>query len=229
MSLVSRGRTCLPRVSSRSQFSTMLSSLRGRDFPHRSVVLSVFSASLFYSFFRRYQQLSRHRRHVPVFGSTRATFIAPVSTSSSNTLHLYRTRTAHSQTFFLPSCYFSTPPTTTSESKDAPGPHTIPTPHKAKVELRPGPMKPPIAPSSSQSSKTKKFLTAGRSPQPHTASSTAKPSNIVAETMKEDMKQAYIHGVLARPPPGAGKIATLWHQAKELFVGDFVQNESVGA
>lgn len=37
--------------------------------------------------------------------------------------------------------------------------------------------------------------------------------------MKEDMKQAYIHGVLARPPPGAGKVATLWHQAKELFVG----------
>jgi len=35
--------------------------------------------------------------------------------------------------------------------------------------------------------------------------------------MKEDMKQAYIHGVLARPPPGAGKVATLWHQAKELF------------
>jgi len=35
--------------------------------------------------------------------------------------------------------------------------------------------------------------------------------------MKEDLKQAYIHGVLARPPPNAGKIATLWHQAKELF------------
>jgi hypothetical protein len=37
--------------------------------------------------------------------------------------------------------------------------------------------------------------------------------------MKEDMKQAYIHGILSRPPPGAGKVATLWHQAKELFVG----------
>ena len=36
--------------------------------------------------------------------------------------------------------------------------------------------------------------------------------------MKEDLKQAYIHGVLARPPPDAGKVATLWHQAKELFV-----------
>lgn len=42
--------------------------------------------------------------------------------------------------------------------------------------------------------------------------------------MKEDMKQAYIHGILSRPPPGAGKVATLWHQAKELFVGfPFIQ------
>jgi hypothetical protein len=199
----------------------MLSPLRGKGLPHRSVVPFVFSTSLFYSFFRRYHQLSRHRRHVPVFGSTRATFIAPISTSSSNALHLIpsRRRIAHSQTF-LPSCSFSTPPTTTSESKDAPSPHTIhPTPHKAKVELRPGPIKPPIAPSSSQSSKTKKSPTTDPSSQPHLTSSTSKPSNIVAETMKEDMKQAYIHGVLARPPQGAGKVATLWHQAKELFVG----------
>jgi hypothetical protein len=198
----------------------MLNPLRGKDLPHRSVVPFVFSTPISYSFFRRYHQLSRHRRHVPVFGSTRATFIAPISTPSSNALHLYRRRTTHSQTFFLPLCSFSTPPTTTSESKDAPGPHTIhPTPHKAKVELRPGPVKPPIAPSSSQSSKSKKISTTNTSPQPHLTSSTAKPSNIVAETMKEDMKQAYIHGVLARPPPGAGKVATLWHQAKELFVG----------
>jgi LETM1 and EF-hand domain-containing protein 1, mitochondrial len=155
-----------------------------------------------------------------VFGSTRATFIAPISTSPNNALHLYRRRTTHSQTFFLPSCSFSTPPATTSESKDAPSPPTIPpTPHKAKVELRPGPIKPPIAPSGSQSSKTKKIPTTNPSPQPHPTSSTAKPSNIIAETMKEDMKQAYIHGILSRPPPGAGKVATLWHQAKELFVG----------
>ena len=197
----------------------MLSPLRGNGLPHRSVIPFVFSTSLFYSFFLRYHQLSRHRRHVPVFSSTRVTFIAPISTSSSNALHLYRRKTTHSQKFFLPSCFFSTPPTTTSESKDAPSPHTIhPTPHKAKVELRPGPIKPPIAPSSSQSS-NKKIPTTNSSPQPHPTPSTAKPSNIIAETMKEDMKQAYIHGILARPPPGAGKLATLWHQAKELFVG----------
>ena len=203
----------------------MLSPLRGKDLPHRFVVPFVFSMYFFLLyFFRRYHQLSRHRRHVPVFGSTRATFIAPISTSSSNAIYLYRRRTTHSQKFFLPSCSFSTPPTTTSESKDAPTPHTIhpsphAAPHKAKVELRPGPIKPPIVPSSSQPSKTKKSLTTNPSPQPHSTSSTVKPSNIVAETMKEDMKQAYIHGVLARPPPGAGKVATLWHQAKQLFVG----------
>jgi len=209
-----------PRVPSSEQFSTMLSPLRGKGLSHRSVVPSVLFISLFYSFFRRYHQLSRHRRHVSEFGSTRATLIAPISTSSSNALHLYRRRTTHSQTFLLPSRSFSTPPTTTSEPKDAPSPHTIhPAPHKAKVELRPGPIKQPIAPSSSQSSKSKKIPTTNPSPQPHPTSSIAKPSNIIAETMKEDMKQAYIHGILARPPPGAGKVATLWHQAKELFVG----------
>ncbi len=36
--------------------------------------------------------------------------------------------------------------------------------------------------------------------------------------MKEDLEQAQSHGVLARPPPDAGKFATFWHQAKELFV-----------
>ena len=193
----------------------MLSPLRGKGVPHRSAE-PFFSTSHFYLFFRRYHQLSRHRRHVPVFGSTRATFIAPMSTSSSSALHSYRRKII----FFLPSCSFSSPPTTNPESKDAPSPQTIPAaPHKAKVELRPGPIKPPIAPSSSQSSKTKKIPTTITSPQPHPASSTAKPSNTVAENKKEDLKQAYIHGVLARPPPGAGRVATFWHQAKELFVG----------
>jgi hypothetical protein len=35
---------------------------------------------------------------------------------------------------------------------------------------------------------------------------------------KGDMKYAYIHGILARPPPDAGRLARLWYQAKELFV-----------
>lgn len=181
----------------------------------------------FIPLFCRYHQLSRNRRHGPAFDSARAAFIAPISTSSSNALHLYRLTTTHSQTFFLPACSFSTPPTSTSESKDASSPSAIPpAPLKAKVELRPGPIKPPIAPSSSQPIKTKKLLAANPSPQPQPTSSTAKPSNLIVEAMKEDLKQAYIHGVLARPPPGAGKVATLWHQAKELFVSSFFFTQS---
>jgi LETM1 and EF-hand domain-containing protein 1, mitochondrial len=154
-----------------------------------------------------------------MFGSIRVTFIAPISTSSSNALHLYRKTITYSQTISLPACSFSTPPATTSESKDSSDPHTIPpAPLKPKVELRPGPIKPPIAPSDSRSLRTEKLPATNPSPHLQPTSSTAKPSNIVVEAMKEDLKQAYIHGVLARPPPGAGKVATLWHQAKELFV-----------
>jgi len=35
--------------------------------------------------------------------------------------------------------------------------------------------------------------------------------------MEEDTKRANIHGVLAPAPLGAGKVATFWHHAKELF------------
>ena len=152
-----------------------------------------------------------------MLGVVRSTSTARISTSSSNALNSLR-RSTYSQTFFLPACSFSTPPTTPSVSKDASTPHSIPlTPVKPKVELRPGPIKPPIATSNSQNPRTKKHPTT-KSSQPQSTSSTTKPSGTIAETLKEDLKQAYIHGILARPPPDAGKVATLWHQAKELFV-----------
>ncbi|KAI0001290.1 hypothetical protein BJV74DRAFT_766424 [Russula compacta] len=151
-----------------------------------------------------------------MFGVVRSTSTARISSSSSNALNSHR-RSTYSQTFFLPACSFSTPPTTTSESKDPSTPHPIPlTPVKPKVELRPGPIKLPIAPSNSQTPRTKKLPTT-KSSQLQSTSSTTKPSGTIAETLKEDLKQAYIHGVLARPPPDAGKVATLWHQVKELF------------
>jgi len=154
-----------------------------------------------------------------MFGPTHSSFISRTSTASSNKLHLYRATTNSSQIFVLPARFFSTPPTTTSKSKDASDAHTIaPSPVKAKVELRPGPIKPPITPSSPHLLKTKKLPATNPPPQPQSTSSTTIPSNAIAETMKEDLKQAYIHGVLARPPPSAGKVATLWHKAKELFV-----------
>lgn len=169
--------------------------------------------------FCRHHQFFGHRRHAHMFGPTHTSFISRTSASSSNTLHFYRRTTNSSRIFFLPAQFFSTPPTTTSKSKDASDAHTIaPSPVKAKVELRPGPIKPPITPSSPHLPKTKKLSATNPPPQPQSTSSTATPSNAIAETMKEDLKQAYIHGVLARPPLNAGKVATLWHKAKELFV-----------
>src|SRR5216683_2467018 len=152
-----------------------------------------------------------------MFSTTRSTVIS--RTSSTTALQLHRRTTVYSEAFFLPARSFSTPPTTTSKSKDASSPHTIaPSPTKAKVELRPGPIKPPITTSSSHSPKSKKVPTTNPSPQLQSTPSTATPSGTIAELMQEDLKKAYIHGVLARPPPNAGKVATLWHKAKELFV-----------
>ncbi|KAI9511142.1 hypothetical protein F5148DRAFT_402926 [Russula earlei] len=169
---------------------------------------------------RYHHHLSHHRRH-DLFGTTsRIASVACISTLSSHPLHLHRKSPTYSQTILLPACFFSTPTATTPESKDASSPLTIPHAHiKAKVELRPGPIKPPIASSNSQSSRAKRLPTMSSSSQPQfqSTSSTGRLSNTVSETMKEDLKQAYIHGVLPRPPPGAGKVATLWHQAKQLF------------
>ena len=169
--------------------------------------------------FCRHHQFFRHRRHAHMFRPTHSTFISRPPTSSSVTPHLYRRITNSPQDLLLTARFFSTPPITTSKSKDASDAHTIaPSPVKAKVELRPGPIKPPISPSSAHLPKAKKLPATNPPLQSQSTSSTTTPPNAIAETMKEDLKQAYIHGVLARPPPNAGKIATLWHKAKELFV-----------
>ena len=186
--------------------------------PGQCLIYCPQTVSYFLSFCRHHQ-FFRHRRHAHMFGPTHTNFISRPPTSSSNTHHLYRRTTNPSQDFFLPTRFFSTPPTTTSKSKDASDAHTIaPSPVKAKVELRPGPIKPPITPSGAHLPKTKKLPPTNSPPQPQSTSSTTTSPNAIAETKKEDLKQAYIHGVLARPPPNAGKVATLWHKAKELFV-----------
>ncbi|KAH9176773.1 hypothetical protein EDB89DRAFT_1939827 [Lactarius sanguifluus] len=137
-------------------------------------------------------QLSRNR-HASIVRSVHGTSV---------TFH-----TPSSHPCFLPSRFLSTPSSTTSKSsKDEPTAHTPipPAPHKTKVELRPGPIK-PLTPQTTNVSPL----------QP--TSPTAARTESISEAVKEDFKQAYIHGVLARPPPNAGKIATLWHQVKELF------------
>ena len=122
-------------------------------------------------------------------------------------------------TQFLPTRFLSIPSSATSKSsKDGPCAHAIPpAPHTTKVELRPGPVKLPITPSGSHVEKVKQAPTKNVSSLRPTSPTPARTES-VAETVKEDLKQAYIHGVLARPPPDAGKITRLWHQVKELFV-----------
>ncbi|KAH9978978.1 hypothetical protein BGW80DRAFT_708454 [Lactifluus volemus] len=162
----------------------------------------------------------RLSQHVHVKGLVRTTFVASNSASLSKvTIHLSRRTTyPYPQPLLLSARSLSTPPSTTTKSKDASTTHTIlPIPPKHKVELRPGPVKPPIAPSNPHSPKLKELSSTNTSPQLQSTSSTAKSSETISETMREDMKYAYIHGILARPPPNAGKLARLWHQAKELF------------
>ena len=158
-------------------------------------------------------QLSCTRHASSVVRTVRGTSVTP------NTLRLRR-KSIYQYPYFLPTRSLSTPSSTTSKSsKDEPSVHTIPPAlHKTKVELRPGPIKPLTAPSGSHAEKTKQGPTKIASSLQHT-SPTAARTESVAETVKEDFKQAYIHGVLAPPPPDAGKIAKLWHQVKELFVG----------
>ena len=155
--------------------------------------------------------------------------VARKSTSSSRGIfHLYQ-RTTYPQYFFLPARSFSTPPSTTSKSKDTSGVHTIPPPSvKHKVELRPGPKKPALSPSSSHTPKVKQLPSTNPSPPLQSTPIAANPSDSIVETVKEDLKHAYIHGVLARPPPNAGKLAILWHQAKELFVR-WIGSHCIGA
>ncbi|KAI0256312.1 hypothetical protein BJV78DRAFT_1358280 [Lactifluus subvellereus] len=163
-------------------------------------------------------QLSPHRHHVYVVGNISSMSVARKSTSSSRAiLHLCQ-RATYPQSFVLPTRSFSTPPSTTSKSKDTSSVHTIPPPSvKHKVELRPGPKKPPLTPSSSHTPKVKQLPTTNPSPPLQSTPIATKPSDSLVKTVKEDLKHAYIHGVLARPPPDAGRLATLWHQAKELF------------
>jgi LETM1 and EF-hand domain-containing protein 1, mitochondrial len=140
--------------------------------------------------------------------------------STSSIIFHWSKKSTYPQPFFLPSRSFTVPPSTkTTNTKDASTPHTIPpAPPKPKVELRPSPVKPTLAPSSSRSPKLKQQPTTNASPPLQSTSFTAKSSGTIAETVKEDLNYAYTHGVLARPPQDAGKLATLWHQVKELFV-----------
>ncbi|KAI0268797.1 hypothetical protein BC834DRAFT_867242 [Gloeopeniophorella convolvens] len=158
--------------------------------------------------------LSRHRHHVLKPGGIRkasTTFI-----SSSNAISFHQ-RTSHLYLRPPSARSLSTPASSTSPSKDTADAHTVPLSRKAKVELRPGPIKPPATGTSSRLATAKQSSATDTVTTLQASSSKAKLSGSLTETVKEDFKQAYIHGVLSPPPSDAGKIAKLWHQAKELF------------
>ncbi|KAL7281191.1 hypothetical protein ACG7TL_004499 [Trametes sanguinea] len=119
------------------------------------------------------------------------------------------------------------PPIVESSSKEVP--HVVPnsSTRKAKVELRPGPVKPPKAtsdatpasalPSSSSSSPEQSSATSHPSAGSSHSGGSANPVHTVIEVAKEDYQEASKHGILAPPPPNASWAGKLFHQAKELF------------
>ncbi|KAI0644652.1 hypothetical protein C8Q79DRAFT_1104954 [Trametes meyenii] len=119
------------------------------------------------------------------------------------------------------------PPTTSSPSKDAPPTISGSTPRKPKVELRPGPVKPPkvssettpapvsLAPSTSASEHAPATAHSSAEGSAHPHSTT--PVSHVIEVAKEDYQEASKHGILTPPPANASWAGRLFHQAKELF------------
>lgn len=103
---------------------------------------------------------------------------------------------------------------------------------KGKVELRPAPVKPKpsdVFPKSPSSPKEQAQKAENASATPVSAEVREAATNKgetkplphregVIESARHDFESASSHGILAPPPPGAGKIKTLVHQAKEFFV-----------
>ncbi|KAI0093294.1 hypothetical protein BDY19DRAFT_419586 [Irpex rosettiformis] len=134
----------------------------------------------------------------------------PLSYSTSHYYRLYST---------------SPPPvdktTTTSTTSDSSLP--LQQQKSRRIELRPGPVKPHITgvavPTRTATSKTNKAL-AERATKDSTvpaASGSATSEDGVISSAKHDLEEAAQHGILVPPPPNAGVVARLFHQAKELF------------
>lgn len=70
---------------------------------------------------------------------------------------------------------------------------------------------------------TSKANNASTEPAKKEATPTTTSESVTAEegiisSAKHDLEEAAQHGILAPPPPNAGTIHKLYHQAKELFV-----------
>ncbi|KDQ57737.1 hypothetical protein JAAARDRAFT_178155 [Jaapia argillacea MUCL 33604] len=103
-------------------------------------------------------------------------------------------------------------------STSKPSETTLPPPqppaHKPKVELRPAPIKP------SKASLSVKPADQGAKASPPTVLSKEQPSpgtTVLREANKKDMEDAQKHGILAPPPPDAGRVGQMWHNLKQYF------------
>ncbi|THH05464.1 hypothetical protein EW146_g9895 [Bondarzewia mesenterica] len=93
---------------------------------------------------------------------------------------------------------------------------------KLKVDLRPGPVKPPAKSSArlqdaAATSSASKSSTSSKKSTTAPASSTQGSSQSLLETTKQDLVDAHVHGIIPPPPPGANRIEKVWHQVKEFF------------
>ncbi|KAI0344833.1 hypothetical protein BDW22DRAFT_1355001 [Trametopsis cervina] len=84
-----------------------------------------------------------------------------------------------------------------------------------KVELHPAPVK--SNPPSSTTSTKRAPPSATLAKQPDTPLADSAKQESIISTAKHDVEEAAQHGILAPPPPDAGRFRKLLHQAKELF------------
>ncbi|KAI0331040.1 hypothetical protein GY45DRAFT_1361124 [Cubamyces sp. BRFM 1775] len=121
--------------------------------------------------------------------------------------------------------YLSTNSPSTADTPSKEPPQVVPgtSARKHKVELRPGPVKPPktaseTIPASASSSSSEHTPATSPSTSASSAHSTHHgPVHTVIEVAKEDYQEASKHGILAPPPENASWAGRLFHQAKELF------------
>ena len=122
---------------------------------------------------------------------------------------------------------YSTTPSPVDKSTITPTSSTPPLPVQPKprrLELRPGPVKPHITSGpvtvKPPPTNTDNVVVEGATKDSTVpaVSPTASSEEGVILSAKHDLEEAAQHGILAPPPPDAGRVGRLIHQAKELFV-----------